>query len=52
MQPSIQWAPEAFPLRIKQLMHEADHPPTPIAKVKNVQSYTSTPQCLHDVVLN
>jgi hypothetical protein len=52
-------------VRVRQLGHEADHPPLSSAKVKNVWSYMSTSPyafmewclikqriCLHDVVLS
>jgi hypothetical protein len=43
-QPPIQWVPGALSLGVKRLGHEADHSPPSSAKVKNVWSYTSTPQ--------
>jgi hypothetical protein len=36
---------------LKQLEHEVDHLPT-FSDVKNKLIYTSTPHCLHAVVLN
>jgi hypothetical protein len=35
MEPSIQWAPGALSLAVRQLGHEADHSPSS-AKVKNL----------------
>jgi hypothetical protein len=43
-QPHIQWLTGALSLGIKQLGREADHSPLSSAEVKNVWSYTSTPQ--------
>jgi hypothetical protein len=43
-QPPIQWVTGALSLGIKQLGHEADHSPPSSAKIKNVWSYTCTPQ--------
>jgi hypothetical protein len=43
-QPPIQWVPEALSLGVKQPGHEADHSFPSSAEVKNVWSYTSTPQ--------
>jgi len=40
-----------FSLGVKQLGHEADHSPPFSAKVNNAWSYTSTPICLHGMVL-
>jgi hypothetical protein len=40
----IPWVPGALSLRVMWLGHEADHSPPSSAKVKNVWSYTSTPQ--------
>jgi hypothetical protein len=52
-QPLIQWVPGALSLGVKWPGHEADHSPSPSAKVKNEWSYTSTPPiCLHGVVLS
>jgi hypothetical protein len=63
-QPPIQWVLGALSLGVKWLGCEADLSPPSIAKVKNAQSYTSTPQydfmawclikqwiCLHGMVL-
>jgi hypothetical protein len=43
-QPPIQWVPGALSLRLKRPGREADHSPPSSAEVKNVWSYTSTPQ--------
>jgi hypothetical protein len=43
-QPPIQCVPRTLSLRIKRLGRDADHKPTASAEVKNVLSYTSTPQ--------
>jgi hypothetical protein len=43
-QPPIEGVSGALSLRVKQLGHEADHLPPSSAEVKNVWSYTSTPQ--------
>jgi hypothetical protein len=42
--PSIQWIAVALSPGVKWLGHEADHSPSPNAKVQNVMSYISTPQ--------
>jgi len=39
----VQWVPGILSLGVKWLGHEADHPSSSSAKVKNVWSYTSTP---------
>jgi len=39
-------------LGIKWSRHVADHLPHSSAEVKNVWSYTSTPPCLHGIVLS
>jgi hypothetical protein len=50
--PPIQWVLEVYFLGIKQPGQEVDHLPPSDAKVKNVWSYTSTPQIhLHGMVL-
>jgi hypothetical protein len=36
---------------VKWLGHEADHSPPSTADIKNAWSYTSTPPCLHGMVL-
>jgi hypothetical protein len=41
-QPPIQWAPGAFPPRVKRPGRESDHPPPTSAEVKNTWIYTST----------
>jgi hypothetical protein len=41
--PPIQWVPEDLSMEVKQLDHEADHPPPSSAKAKNSWSYTSIP---------
>jgi hypothetical protein len=51
-QPPIQWVVGALTPEVKWLEHKADHSSPPSAKVKNMWSCTSTPQCLHGVVLN
>jgi hypothetical protein len=43
-QPPFQWILGATSLRVKQPGREADHLPPSSAEVKNVWSYTSTPQ--------
>jgi hypothetical protein len=43
-QPPIQWVPRALSLGVKRPGHESDHSPPSSAEVKNVWSYTSTPQ--------
>jgi hypothetical protein len=43
-QPPIQWVPGALSLGVKRLRGEADCLPPSSTKVKNVWSYTSTPQ--------
>jgi hypothetical protein len=43
-QPPIQWVPGALSLGVKWLGCEADHSPPSSTEVKNVWSYTSTPQ--------
>jgi len=43
-QPPIQWVPGALSLGLKLPGREADHSPPSSAEVKNVWSYTSTPQ--------
>jgi hypothetical protein len=43
-QPPIQWVPGALSLGAKRPWCEADHLPPSSAEVKNVWSYTSTPQ--------
>jgi apolipoprotein N-acyltransferase len=42
--PLIQWVLRASTLGVKQLRHEADHSTVSNDEVKNVWSYTSTPQ--------
>jgi hypothetical protein len=42
--PPIQWVPGALSLGVKRPGREADHSPLSSAEVKNVWSYTSTPQ--------
>jgi hypothetical protein len=42
----------ALSLRVKRPGREADHSPPSSAEVKNAWSYTSTPICLHGVVLS
>jgi hypothetical protein len=39
-------------LVIKWAGHETDHSPLSSAEVKNAWSYTSTPICLHGMMLN
>jgi hypothetical protein len=52
-QPHIQWALGALTPGVKEPGCEADHTPSSSAKVKNVLSYTSTPQIhFYGVVLN
>jgi len=51
-QPSIQWVLEVLSLGAKQLEHEADHSPPSSVEVKKAWSYTSTPPCLHGMVLS
>jgi hypothetical protein len=52
-QPPIQWVSGPLSLRVKRPDREADHSPPSSAEVKNLWSYTSTPQiCLHDMVLS
>jgi hypothetical protein len=48
----IKWVPGALSLGLKWPGREADHSPPSNAEIKNAWSYTSTPQCLHGVVLN
>jgi hypothetical protein len=43
-QPPIQWVPGALSLGVKRQGRESDHSPPSSADVKNVWSYTSTPQ--------
>jgi hypothetical protein len=43
-QPPIQRVPGVLSLAVKRPGREADHSPPPSAEVKNVWSYTSTPQ--------
>jgi hypothetical protein len=43
-QPPIQWISGVLSLGVKQPGHKADHSPPSSAQVKNVWSYTSTPQ--------
>jgi hypothetical protein len=43
-QPPIQWVPGALSLEVKRPGREADHSPPPSAEIKNVWSYTSSPQ--------
>jgi hypothetical protein len=43
-QPPIQWVDGALSLGVKRPRHEADHSPPSTAEVKDVWSYTSTPQ--------
>jgi hypothetical protein len=43
-QPPIQWVPGTLSLGVKRPAREADHSPPPSAEVKNVWSYTPTPQ--------
>jgi hypothetical protein len=43
-QPPIRWVPVAPSLVVKRPEREADHSPPCSAEVKNVWSYTSTPQ--------
>jgi hypothetical protein len=43
-QPPIQWVSGVLSLGVKRPGPEADHSPPSDAKVKNVWSYTSTPQ--------
>jgi len=43
-QPPIQWVPGALSVGVKQPGCEADHSPPCGVEVKNVWSYTSTPQ--------
>jgi hypothetical protein len=43
-QPPIQWITGALSLGVKRLGHAADHSPPSSPEVKNVWSYTSTPQ--------
>jgi hypothetical protein len=43
-QPPIQWTPGALSLRVKRPRRDPDHSPSAAAEVRNVRSYTSTPQ--------
>jgi hypothetical protein len=43
-QPPIQWVPAVLSLGVQRLGREAEHSPPSSAEVKNVWSYTSTPQ--------
>jgi hypothetical protein len=41
--PPIKWVLETLFLKVKQLEHEAEHPPPTSNEVKNMWNYTSTP---------
>jgi hypothetical protein len=46
--------PASHPMctEVKRPGHEANHSPPPNAEVKNAWNYTSTPPCLHGVLLS
>jgi len=49
----VQWVSGALSLGVKWPGREADHSPPSSAKVKDVWSYTSTPQiCIHGIMLS
>jgi hypothetical protein len=50
-QTPTQWVLLALSPEVKQWVHEADHSPLSGVEVMNVWSFTSTPACLHVLML-